>query len=175
MHGIVFNQLFKFIRENHGQKALDEVMNNSGIGVKFYDATKAHPDEELEKILSSACEKLKISRNTALEAFGEFIAPGLLQIYGSFIKKEWDAMDLLENIETTIHKTVRISNPEADPPALQIERMSKNSLKIFYSSKRNMLHLGIGIIRAIGAHFETKIDISKRSEDGKEVIVVNRI
>ena len=35
MHGIIFNQLIKFVRENHGYEELSEIMKASGLKGKF--------------------------------------------------------------------------------------------------------------------------------------------
>ena len=37
MHGIIFNQLFKFVRENNGNDMLKKILEDSKIGIKFYD------------------------------------------------------------------------------------------------------------------------------------------
>ncbi len=161
MHGIIFNQLFKFVRESQGEKTLQKILKDAGIGPKFYDATKFYPDEELERIASSACKILNVRRNDLLELFGSFIAPGLLRIYQSFFKEEWDAMDLLENIETTIHRAVRLNDPQATPPTLKIERTGPDDISIIYTSERDMINLGIGIIKEIGHQYKTRFDIKK--------------
>lgn len=175
MHGIVFNQLFKFVRESHGDKVLDKVLKDVGLESKFYDAMKSHPDEDIEKIISSLCKSQNVTRDMVLMDFGKYITPGLLKIYSSFIKPEWDVMDLLENIETTIHRAVRMNNPEADPPALVIKRIGINDISITYSSKRKMIQFGIGIIKALEIHFKVRLNITLISQVDHQVLNIKRI
>ena len=162
MHGIVYQQLMEFVKQGHGEDALNNILKDAGLEGKFYSATKSHPDEDIEAIVASACKALGTDRDTVLEAFGVYIAPDLLKIFSSYVKNDWKAMDLLEHIETTIHKSVRITNPEADPPALKIERVSDNEVLIHYSSQRKMIALGVGIIKAIGDHYNESMSIDRQ-------------
>ena len=174
MHGIVFNQLSRFVRENFGTEVLKEALAEAGLKNKFFASNKAYPDEEIEAIVAALCTKLNIDRNSALEAFGEFLAPGLLQIYGAFVKSEWKAMDLLENIEGTIHKAVRLGNPGALPPSLKIERTDENTVVINYNSPRKMIHLGVGIIRAIAKHYNEDLHISQSKNEEYDILEITK-
>lgn len=173
MHGIIFNQFFKYLRKVHGAAHLKATIEQSDRGKQFYDATQHHPDEDLESLIYSSCTLLKVSREHLLEAFGQFITPGLFTVYGSFIKQEWNMMDLLEQVENTIHKSVRLSNPEAAPPALQINRTSAHHLTITYTSQRNMLAFGIGIIKAISKHYQTDINIVQVDLNDKKMLEIS--
>ncbi len=175
MHGIIFNQLFKFVRETRGEETLQKILKDAGIGPKFYDATKFYPDEELGKIVNSTCKILNVRKNDLLELFGSFIAPGLLRIYQSFIKEEWDVMDLLENIESTIHRAVRLNDPKATPPTLKIERTGPDDISITYTSERDMANLGIGIIKAIGKQYKTRLEVRKVLIENGTILKIKRL
>ena len=175
MHGVVFQQLFKFIRENHGTQTLDDICNASGINFRLYNSMKSYPDQEIENILKEVCARLNISRDAALETFGEYIGPALIKMYGAYIKKEWGALDLLENIESTIHRTVRMNNPEATPPALKIERTSEKEVVIKYSSERKMIHLGIGIIKSVSKHYNIPLNIKKSMGVGQQILTITSV
>lgn len=159
MHGIIFNQFYKFIREQFGQDSLDKITKDSGLGLKFYDATKSHPDEEIQALVDSASKVLRIEKDVALEEFGKFITPTLLKTYQGYIKEHWDCFDLIEHVENTMHKVVRQTDKEAAPPKLDIVRDSDRSIIINYTSKRKMMPLGIGIIKAIAEHYGQKVSM----------------
>ena len=161
MHGIIFTNLYKYIRETHGSEMLENIKEKANITRQFYDATKSHPDEEIQALMSAACQLLNVEIDELLEIFGAYIAPGLLKTYSAFVKEEWDCMDLLEHIENTIHRTVRMSIKESSPPVLNVKRIDKDHILIVYTSKRQMISLGIGIIKAIGAHYNEKLLIEK--------------
>ncbi|MBS1952350.1 MAG: hypothetical protein OJF59_001962 [Cytophagales bacterium] len=166
MHGIVHQQLNKFLKTLADTDTINSIYKEAGVFGKFYDATKHFADEELAAILTATCKKLNIGRDAALEEFGKFITPALLVTYKSFIKPEWKALDLLEHIENTIHKAVRASNPGALPPQLEIIRESANEVVINYTSPRKMQAFGIGIIKKIAEHYNEKIQIVQSAIPG---------
>ena len=148
------------------------IQASSGVATHVYQIGKSYPDEELEAIIVSVCNTVQLDRDALLEAFGSFITPKLINIYGSFIEESWGLFDLLEYIESTIHRTVRIQNPTADPPQLKIKRINSKAVSIDYFSKRKMIHFGIGIIKALGEHYKVEITIEKSKSDTKEVLLV---
>ncbi len=176
MHGIIYNQLFKFIRENHGNDTLSDILREAGLHGKFYDATKSHPDEDLVKILDVVMQKTGASRGEILEGFGFYIAGGLMTTYKSFVKPDWDALDFLEQTENTMHRAVRSANPDADPPKLTIKRVSPDQISIHYYSNRKMIDLGIGIIKGVVKHYkeEDKIKITTKKSDEEDIVIVKR-
>ena len=174
MHGIIFNQLFRFVRENHGFDELSEIMKDSGLKGKFYDATKSHPDTEIVAIVTAACERLNADKDVVLEAFGKFLVPTLMKTYQSFLLPNWRTIELLSNIETTMHRTVRLSQPGAAPPELIVDKVSDKEVNIKYLSKRQMHSLGVGLIKGIANHFneEDKLRIAVNDLDGGKLINV---
>ncbi len=174
MHGIIFNQLLKFVRENYGFDVLNQILEDSQLDGKFYDATKAYPDKEIVTIVASACKRLMVKEETVLEAFGRFLVPGLIQTYQSYILPSWRTIDLLAHIETTMHRAVRQAEPEASPPRLEVKKCNKDKVEIRYFSGRNMHALGVGLIKGVAEHYEEednlKISISE-IENGKLITV----
>ncbi len=175
MHGLIFNQMFRFIEETRGEQKLQKILNDSGVASKFYSPTQFYPDEELNRIIQSTCKILKLRRNDFLESFGMFMGPGLLRIYQAFIPEEWDLMDLLENIETTVHQAVRLNDSQAAPPTLNIERNGPDDISITYSSERNMINLGIGIIKALAMIYKTHLEIRKMPMEKGTVLKIKRL
>jgi len=161
MHGIIYLQLKKFLTTVTDTDKVKTIYQDAGVQGKFYDATKHYPDEELVSILNSACKHLNLDREIALNEFGKFMTPGLITTYKGYIKPEWKCLDLLENIENTMHKAVRASNPGAEPPRLVVTRVSPGEVRIDYTSPRKMISLGEGIIAKIAEHFNEGISIVK--------------
>ena len=173
MHGIIFNQLFKFVREAHGFDTLNEIMDNAGLKDKFYDATKSHPDGEIVAIVNAACQHLNVDRETILESFGFFLVPALMKTYYSLLLPRWKTIDLLSNIETTMHKTARLSQKDADPPQLDVERINEKEVNIKYFSKRKMHSLGLGLIKGIAHHYNEEDKLKITVNDLQEGKLIN--
>ncbi|MDN4164787.1 heme NO-binding domain-containing protein [Cytophagales bacterium LB-30] len=173
MHGIVFAELQKYVNVNFGAATWFALLKSSGLEGKMYLPTRPYPDEDIFAIVGSACKATGKTADEILESFGSFIAPDLMKIFGGSMDPKWKTLDFLENMESVIHKAVRINNPEATPPVLNVKRKSQNSVEIVYSSKRKMASLGLGLIKAVCKHYgeEGVIKVTtKTTPDGESTI-----
>lgn len=161
MHGIIFAQLNSFVVSKFGQESWTKILKESGLGDRIYMATTTYPDEEIVKIVTGASSVLGKDANSILEAFGQFLVPGLMRIYGSLVKPNWKTLDLLEHVEETIHAVVRARNPGADPPALECTRVSEREVQIVYRSKRKMCAFAKGMVTGVSEHFKEIVSIAE--------------
>lgn len=159
MHGIVFEQLREYVWRNHGAEAWSELLAEAAPGRRFYAPDTGYPDEELEALLAAASRKTGATRSELLQDFGLFIAPTLLGLYRPLVAPEWSLLDLLAQIEQTIHHVVRLDDPNAAPPRLRIERPSEDRVVIHYDSERNMCELGKGIIEGLQREYQQAVTI----------------
>jgi len=172
MHGIIFNQFFKFIRETKGIETLTQIQRSTKQGLKFYDATKAHSDSEMEEFIQLSAAKLNFAREELLERFGEFVLPSLLYTYRSFIDPQWStSIDMLSMVEKVMHRSIRTSDPNASPPKLKIMRLNVNEVEIEYYSERNMAAFGIGLIKGIEKHYNESLVIRTNRLGGASLII----
>ena len=56
---------------------------------------------------------------------------------------------------------MRASSPGAEPPQLVVTRINGNEVRIDYTSPRQMISLGIGIVKKIGELYNEKLSITK--------------
>ena len=98
---------------------------------------------------------------TVLEQFREFIAPTLMNVYKPFIKSEWKTLDMIEHTENNIHRAVRLHDPAAVPPRLQVRRVSPTEVVVIYDSERKLCALAKGIARGIAKHYGERIEINE--------------
>lgn len=174
MHGIIFTSLYKYVRENHGFEVLEKIKKDANISTPFYDATKSHPDAEIQALIASACKILGADRDALLEGFGAYLTPGLIKTYSSYMNPDWDCMDLLEHIESSMHRAVRKSMHESAPPALKVHRLNKDQILIEYTSERKMIALGIGIIKAIGTNYKETLTFKRTPTENGVNLTVTR-
>jgi hypothetical protein len=161
MHGIIFGELKKFVETNHGSETWPKLLTAAGLGPRFYASVKEYPDSEALAIVGAASAALGVPAPAILEAFGEFIVPDLLALYGSLIQKDWRTIDVLENTEQTIHRVVRMRNPGATPPELRARRVSPKEVEIVYTSARKMCPVAVGISKGVAKHFGETIRVSQ--------------
>lgn len=175
MHGIVFQQLQTFVTKNHGFSVWQDLLLASGLNNRTYLPTQIYPDDEAFAIVTQAAKTLNIPVPQVLEKFGEFISANLIKIYGAMINPEWRALDLIEHTENTMHKAVRFSDRNATPPPLVCKRIAPNKVQIEYNSHRQMVDLGVGIIKGFGVHYNEKLDVVKKGSNGATILEVTKV
>ena len=159
MHGIVFAELKKFVDKTFDRNVWAELLKSGGLEGKTYLPNMPYPDEDIVEIVSQACIRTGISKEQLLESFGQFIVPDLLSVFSYAIHPAWKTLDLIENVETVIHKAVRINNKGAQPPRLTVSRVSNTLVEILYQSPRKMEYLGVGIIKGLALHYNERIHV----------------
>ena len=97
MHGIIFQELKKYVVTKLGDGAWDSLLVESGLGFKSYLASSQYPDQEVVVLVQTASKVTKQPVSAILEDFGAFIVPDLATVYGALIQREWKALDLLEH------------------------------------------------------------------------------
>lgn len=159
MHGIIFLYLQRFAQRRGGPTAWNDLLREAELASKAYSPVQEYPDDEALKLMHAASRQFNSPLSQVLEDFGEFLAPGLLQLYASLIHPEWKTLEVIANTEELIHRTVRMRNPGAKPPMLECMRTDDNSIQIIYSSHRKLCSLAKGIAKGIAAHYQEEIEI----------------
>lgn len=161
MHGMIFAELKKFVVGGLGPEAWNQLTDKAGTPGKVYLPSQAYPDGELLNLVAAASEVTGKPAGDLVEAFGEFIVPGLVRAFGAHINPAWRTLELLENTEETIHRVVRTSSPGATPPQLSVTRAGPSEVVIEYGSERKMCALAKGIAKGIAAHYAQPITIDE--------------
>lgn len=161
MHGIIFLELKKYVIGKYNSETWFGLLQANNLQDRIYETTKLFDDQEIVDLVKTASRKTGISESDILEDFGQFLVPTLVEIYSPFILPEWKMLDLLENIENTIHRVVRMRSPGAQPPLLKIERLNANDVKIVYQSERKMCSLLNGIVKGVANYYKKEITLEK--------------
>lgn len=160
MHGIIFADLKKFVKETYGFE-WEGLLKESDIGFKHYLPLNEYPDSEIVSLIRIIARKTGIESSEILMSFGEHLVPTLYAMYKPLLKPEWKTLDVIENVEETIHSVVRLKNPGAHPPALVCHRESLDEVVILYSSDRKMCSVAKGITKGLARYFQEKITLSE--------------
>lgn len=161
MHGTVFQELQRFVKNEFGFSTWREIKEEAGVDRSLYTATNEYPDDEAQAIVAAASELTDTPAQDLLAQFGEFIGPNLIEMYSSRVDDEWDALDLIENTEETIHQIVRLSEAGAAPPELEAERVDDGTVQVVYSSDRQMCGLARGIAQGVGNYYDQNLSIAE--------------
>jgi hypothetical protein len=160
MHGLIFLQFQRFAQKQGGVTAWENLLREAHLPIKSYSPARVYADEELLALVGAASRNLNLPASAVLEAFGEFIAPELIRLYGKLIDPEWKTLDLIENTEKLIHTAVRVGNPGAGPPVLHCLRGTPDELQIVYSSDRQLCSVAKGIVKGVARHYGETVHVS---------------
>jgi len=157
MHGIIFCELRRYVEQTLGVPAWPALLNTAGLPERLYVPGPQYPDAELTTLVSTAVQVTGRPAAAILEDFGEFIVPALFTTYGPLVEPEWRTLDLLEHTEETIHRVVRLRNPDAAPPQIQCTRRHATEVVITYTSSRKLCALAKGIVRGVAKHYQETV------------------
>ena len=160
MHGLIFLQLQRFAKQQGGVAVWESLLQEARLPAKSYSPARVYADEELLGLVGALSRNLNLTPGAVLEAFGEFIAPELIRLYGKLIHPEWKTLDLIENTEKLIHAGVRVGNPGAKPPVLHCVRGTRDDLQIVYSSERQLCGVAKGIVKGVARHYGETVRIT---------------
>ena len=161
MHGLVFAELQKFVAKALGTGAWRASLDGAGLESRIYLPVSTYPDEELERIVRAIAAYAKKPAAGLTEAFGEALAGTLIGVYKALLKPDWTTLAVLENVEGTIHKVVRIREPGARPPRLKSTRISPNTVEILYDSSRKMCSLAKGLARGVANSYDELLRVEE--------------
>ncbi|HEX7829821.1 MAG TPA: heme NO-binding domain-containing protein [Thermoanaerobaculia bacterium] len=160
MHGTIFVELEKFVGARLGEGAWNTLKAQAGIDPgRTYDVFETYPDEEVFALVTTGSAITGIPVPGLLEAFGEFIAPDLLEMYWGAIQPEWRTLDVIEHTESTIHTVVRLNQRGSTPPYLRATRTAPNEVTVHYTSARKLCFVAKGITHGIAKHFNETITV----------------
>ena len=163
MHGIIHLELEKFVVQGFGRDAWDKLLDKTGLTARLYTPVQTYPDDDIVRVVGAAVEMTGKSATEILEAFGEFVVPTYLQVYGALLDSSWKTLDVIEHTEETIHRVVRMRQPGAAPPRLHVERKSDDEVLITYDSPRKLCAVARGISSGVAKHFGEHIAITDRA------------
>ena len=159
MHGSVCVIVKKFVEQNYGREVWEEILRVAGHEGLVLSPIQSYPDEAVFAIVGATCECLEIEMKEGLEAVGKFAAPELVRFARGMLHPDWKTFELLANIETLIHRTIRVSNPEAEPATIQAFELSDDQVQVVYSSQRGLCSLANGILQGLGDVFDEELEV----------------
>jgi hypothetical protein len=163
MHGIIFSELKRFVDEKLGVDAWPRLLRESGVATPAYLPVQAYPDQEVVALVSTASRLTNTPVPALLHAFGEFIVPTLVRMYGHLLKPQWKTLDVIERTEETIHSVVRAREPGAKPPMLSCARPKPDEVVVTYTSHRKLCPLLKGIVGGLARHFRERVAVDERA------------
>jgi len=165
VHGLIFFYIQKYA-ESLPQGLGSAAGHGSGQSsivrqAAHYLPSASYPDDEAVALLQAVAAAEGAPLGETVTRFGEFLAPHLLKVAGQLVDPSWRTLDLVEHTEQLIHAMVRVEKPGAEPPVLEVVRISPEELHLIYSSRRRLCLLAIGLVRGLARHFGEVAEIDE--------------
>ncbi len=119
-----------------GIEAWKEVVSTAGLQGKTYLPVALYPDAEMEALLRAAESATGLRRDDLLADFGEWVIGPLIDMYQAMIPAGWDAMTFLLNMQQIHERILRLKDPAATAPKIQVHKRGDDTLEIHYLSQR---------------------------------------
>jgi hypothetical protein len=174
MHGLIHTELAGFVTKNYGEETWQKLLAEAGVPGKVYDVLEIYDDAEIGAIVAAAAGALNVDAEVVLEAFGRYLAPQLVGVHAGLIDPTWKTMDLLLNVEETVHQVVRVENDGAAPPILTFTQVGPRTLELHYNSPRKMVAVARGIMGGFAEYFGESIEMEQAPHpEGGTVVTVS--
>ena len=160
MLGVVHQALQHFAQTEVGDDAWSRVQQAARLPDVTYVSSVRYPDEQITAVVLALSRETGVGVSELIRRFGRFLAPVLLERYHAFVDDAWRTLDLLEHTEEVIHRAVRINEPTAAPPRLQVARTDAAEARVVYASPRRLCSLAKGLIEGVAAHYDEAVTIT---------------
>ena len=157
MKGVVFNLLEQVVTSAYGVDAWDKLLDGSRV-TGIYTSIGSYPDEELERLVESACGMLDVSRDAVLRWFGQQAIPLLAQAYPAFFETHETARTFVSGINHVIHAEVRKLYTGAECPHFNIRDNRPGVLAMDYRSSRRMCALAQGFVEGAAQFYCEEVE-----------------
>lgn len=161
MHGLIFVELKKFVDARLGEDAWSSITTAAELPGKVYLPVQEYPDDDLNELIAEILDRTGFAADIFLQQLGEFMAPDLLRMYGSLLDREWKTLDIVQHVDSTVHRVMRARNPNAASLGMKVERVEPDELLVRYRSGRRMCGLAKGIVRGMARHFRERVLIQE--------------
>ncbi|MDS0259164.1 heme NO-binding domain-containing protein [Haloarcula sp. S1CR25-12] len=162
-----------FVIEEHSRNRWEQVKEVAGVDTDWYTRMEDYPDEEFQGIYEVLLEDAGVSDAELQRTFGQFLFEKLADMYGQiYFDDEWGVLDLIDNVEETIHQSLKQRNDSGfTPPELETEPFGEDGLAVLYSSDRHLCEFGKGLIQGSAAHYGTNLTIEEPQcmKDGADI------
>jgi hypothetical protein len=176
MKGSIFRAFESFMEafwsENDADDALSQPLLASGGA---YTSVGDYPHGELMLLIQKVGLRAGLSDEDILRKFGAFLFSDLAAQSHVDLSGYLTCFDLLDDIESVIHRDIRRLNRHAEIPVITTrERNADQRIVLHYESDRPFAHLAEGLIHGALGHFglseRAKLAVRSRAPDNTSAL-----
>jgi hypothetical protein len=163
MYGLINQAIQDLIIQNYGEKSWEEIKHLAHVDIDDFVGMSTYPDSMTYQLIEATSQKLGLSQEEILLAFGEFwILFTAEKGYGSILDAAGDNLaEFLQNLNQ-LHSRIQTMMPELIPPRFECTDVTSQSLRFhYYSNRPGLSDLVMGILIGLGKRFKVNIKVDK--------------
>lgn len=146
MKGLIFTELVRFIEDNYGFLAADDIIMEADLpNGGAFTSVENYPSSHAIRMVELASEKSGTPIPDLLMAFGRFLLDRFRTLFPDILAAYTSVDDLMSHVASHIHEEALIIYPDAQPPGIRASREG-GALVISYESHRPLAHIAYGLI-----------------------------
>lgn len=160
MIGSVLVRMQAYMKETLGESEWKELLKKAGLPEdKIYRTISFYPEDELDRLMDVACEKIAIDRDVLFKKLGFDFGMYVLETYKMMFFSSWGALEVIEKAAPKVYKSIQYVDLRAPKTSFESERISPDEVIVRYRSARKNCAYILGIIDAVGEHFNEKLEV----------------
>ncbi len=167
MKGIIFTTFEAFVTDTFRADVYEDILDDTDlITTEPFVGPGTYPEADLIALVTTAVQKLGVSLDDALAAFGRYSFPKLAGAVPQLMEGLHDAREFFTKLESVIHTEVRKLDPEANPAQFRVEHTGDATMLLHYDSPLGLFALVGGFIDGVAEWYGEHVVHEVVSTDG---------
>lgn len=164
MKGVIVSCIAELVEEKFGGEMLSQVLATADLPKSVRASMGSDIDDaKVMQLIGAVCSEAKLTQTQVFDAFSEhWVSVFAPRMYGMYFRQSTTARDLFLNMDN-VHEKITKAMPNAHPPRFGYSWVDNNTLIMEYHSSRGLIDLLVSLVRAVGNHYNTPLQVSKLS------------
>lgn len=160
MHGVILDELRRFVADRYGYRRWIETLKSSGRpATQGYELDRTYPDGELGLLATHAAQVTGTPLPALLEGFGAAMLPDLMRVYPNLLEPKWSYADFLENMEPLFVEILRLHTPGASQTRIHVRHTAPESIEVVYDSPLRACAAVEGVMKAAAREYRSEAEV----------------
>ena len=159
------------IERDYGFETLNRIIDKSKLESNgVYSGVGTYDFQEFGQLVKQLSLVTDLKENELLKKYGHYVFDTFYKNYGAFFANIEHPFQLLEQVDSHIHRDVKKLYQDAELPRFETKRIGSDTMEMLYSSKRRMEYFALGLMEASFIHFAINFSI-KMKEKGNDTVL----
>ena len=173
MKGIIFTEFLEMVERDYGFEILNQIIDKAQLESKgVYSGVGTYNHKEFGSLVQVLSKHTKENDSEILKKYGHYVFQTFYKNYSSFFANINHPFELLEQVDSHIHKDVQKLYPDAELPRFETVRVRNNRMEMLYTSKRRMEYFALGLMEASFVHYTTYCSIEMKEMSSDSVLFI---